>query len=88
MLSSPDLHTDNILIRKIKRMQEAEAQEAEESEDDDDAPRNRRQTQQVDSSDVEDTSSARRPTKRETESVVPATQVVDLGDPSDEDDDE
>jgi hypothetical protein len=35
-LTAKDLRTDPILVRKIKRMQQAEADEAEESSDDED----------------------------------------------------
>lgn len=38
MLTAADLHHDPILVRKIKRMQQAEAQENEESDTDDYAP--------------------------------------------------
>ena len=37
MLTTADLRVDPILIRKIRRMQQAEANEADESSDDDDS---------------------------------------------------
>jgi hypothetical protein len=81
MLTKDDVHSDPILVRKIKRMQQAEAADDEDSSDDElQAPR--REIQQLDGSDDEPQSSSRL--------QVPATQQPsqssineDLGSPSD-----
>ncbi|KAF2472621.1 uncharacterized protein BDR25DRAFT_284171 [Lindgomyces ingoldianus] len=94
MITASDLFHDAVLIRKIKRMQQAEAQEddAEDSDlEDNPAPRRHRQ----EGSGEDDV--AVRPSRRvKSEVAVPATQesprrtaeAVDLGDPSDFDDSE
>lgn len=82
MISAGDLHENPVLIRKIKRMQKAEAQRLEEAEDsdmDDDAPRN------ADDSFTQDDSSLQVPV---TQQPPRSSEVVDLGDPSDEDEDD
>ncbi|KAF2279727.1 uncharacterized protein EI97DRAFT_448390 [Westerdykella ornata] len=89
MLTANDLHEDLVLIRKIKRMQKAEAQDAEESEseEEDTAPRTRTQTR--------DFSTTETPMGDEPRASVsasqmppPSSEVIDMGDPSDEDDEE
>lgn len=92
ILTANDLHEDMVLIRKIKRVQRAEAQGAEEEEsesEEETVTRSRTQTQ------TRDLSIAESRMKSESRASVPASQmpppsseVIDMGDPSDEEDDE
>lgn len=90
ILTPDDLHSDLVLIRKIKRLEQAEARENAESDveiDSDDevaAPRASVRNLKAENGDDE-----------MSDAGVPATQgpprssnIVDLGDPSDDDDDE
>lgn len=55
MLTEKDVYTNKVLIRKIRRMQEAELAEAEESSDDEkQAPRSDTQPQPASAHKVED----------------------------------
>jgi hypothetical protein len=83
-LTANDLQRDEILIRKIKRMQ---AQEAAAEEDSDDEVRVD-QSQEIGSSDAEEDHIPHRHKREEMSSAPMAqpTQIVDLGDPSDEED--
>jgi hypothetical protein len=85
-LTANDLQRDEILIRKIKRMQ---AQEAAAEEDSDDEVRVD-QSREIGSSDAEEEHIPHRQKREEmsSEPITQPTQIVDLGDPSDEDDDE
>ncbi|KAF2713750.1 hypothetical protein K504DRAFT_424646 [Pleomassaria siparia CBS 279.74] len=99
-LTLADLKTDAILLRKLKRMQEAEKRADAESDGSDDegvaVPRSQ-VSQRISSSDVEEEEEVEAPAantarhKREEMSSVPmlSSQIIDMGDPSeDEDEDE
>jgi hypothetical protein len=87
LLAATDLHEDLVLIRKIKRMQQAEAQEGAESDSEDEVAAPRASLPKEEEDDDVD--------EKMSDAGVPATQapprssiVVDLGDSSDEDVDE
>ncbi|KAF1850211.1 uncharacterized protein K460DRAFT_411944 [Cucurbitaria berberidis CBS 394.84] len=86
MLTSDDLRTDAILVRKIKRIQQAEAEEAEESSDDDEVQAPRRSAQNADDSDVAP-HSASRVQVPSSQQRPRASNFEDLGDPSESDED-
>jgi|TARA_R110002003_G_scaffold62_9_gene5623 hypothetical protein len=77
MLTQGDLRSDPILIRKIKRMQQAEAAEAEESSDDEKQVPRRKDQEFAGSSG----SGLRAPS---TQHPPRSSIVEDLGDPSDD----
>lgn len=79
MLTANDLRSDPILIRKIKRMQQAEADEGEESSDD--------ETRAPSQSDPQSKSSNGAPQSSSRLEVSETQQgiIEDLGDPSDSD---
>ncbi|KAF2117226.1 zinc-finger of the MIZ type in Nse subunit-domain-containing protein, partial [Lophiotrema nucula] len=83
-LSADDLHEDVILIRKIKRMQQAE--DVEESEAEDESPKKKREEVDVEDSEMEDEPSRAGGFTRGRQQPPRSSTVVDLGDPSDEDD--
>ncbi|CAO2647637.1 Nn.00g085590.m01.CDS01 [Neocucurbitaria sp. VM-36] len=85
-LTAADLRADPILIRKIKRMQQAEADAAEESSDDEEIESSRLSAHQVDGSHVApvSTSGLQVPSSQQPPS---ASIVEDLGSPSDSDED-
>jgi hypothetical protein len=79
MLTINDVRTDPILVRRIKRMQQAEL-EGDSSDDDVQAPR--REVQQIDGSDDMPDSSSR--VRIPGSQQPPQSSIIeDLGDPSD-----
>jgi hypothetical protein len=79
-LTLNDLRSDPILIRKIRRMQQAEAADAENSSDDEAARAPKRGTRQLDgSNDMPDPSS-----RVQIQSTQQSSIIEDLGDPSDD----
>lgn len=89
-MSVNDLRVDEILIRKIKRIQAQEAAAEDDSDDEAVTAPGRNQSQVIGSSDAIEEEIPHRH-KREEPSpapMTPPTQIVDLGDPSDEDDDD
>ncbi|KAH8707537.1 zinc-finger of the MIZ type in Nse subunit-domain-containing protein [Phaeosphaeriaceae sp. PMI808] len=84
MLTQKDLRSDPILIRKIKRIQQAETAAAEESsEDDEQVPR--RSGQQLSE---DPPKSSIRPQIPRTQQAPQSSIVEDLGDPSESEDDD
>lgn len=96
MLTVKDLWQDPILLRKIKRMQQAEAQEADEDDSDDEegAASQRRPQELIDEDDDEISAGPSRQVKVEVHSTASqraprgTQEMVDLGEPSDDDDNE
>ncbi|KAG9187534.1 E3 SUMO-protein ligase NSE2 [Alternaria panax] len=80
MLTLNDVRTDTILVRKIKRMQQAEL-EGDDSDDDVQAPR--RESQQTDGSDDDMPDAPSRLQAPGTQQPPQSSVIEDLGDPSD-----
>ncbi|KAH7381292.1 zinc-finger of the MIZ type in Nse subunit-domain-containing protein [Phaeosphaeria sp. MPI-PUGE-AT-0046c] len=82
-LTLNDLRSDPILIRKIKRMQQAEAAEAEESSDDEAVQAPRAGTRQL--NDVKSTPAvSSRPQALSLQQLPQSSMIEDLGEPSDD----
>ncbi|KAL5118611.1 hypothetical protein ACEQ8H_003462 [Pleosporales sp. CAS-2024a] len=82
-LTLKDLRSDPILIRKIKRMQQAEAADAEESSDDEAVQAPRTATRQVDGNNDTPRSPSRQDATLSQQPPV-STIIEDLGDPSED----
>jgi hypothetical protein len=80
MLTANDVRTDPILVRRIKRMQQAEL-EGDSSDDDVKVPR--REIQKIDGSDDDMPDASSNLQAPRTRQPTQSSNIEDLGDPSD-----